>query len=310
LAIENSRLHEEVKVSRDNLDVMLKGIADGVSVQASDGSLVYVNDAAAHLCGFDSPAEMLSTPAKKIVSRFELFDEEGHPMTAADLPGRIALQGKECPSVLVRFRVKKTGVERISSIKATPVFAEDGKVKFAVNVFRDITSSKLAEEELRSSRERFRSVVESAPDFIFTVDRAGRIQFINRTLPGLPRQKVIGSSAFDYVSPDFRLIMKRAFKRVFRTGQTQSYEVEGAGASGTSWYQSSVSPIREKNGKISQLTVVSKQSEKFYAPRQIWKRESLSVLSSSRGPTKVYVGKFNTAARLRSTWKRKRARWK
>jgi len=111
---------------------------------------------------------------------------------------------------------------------------------------------------LNLSKERFRSVVESAPDFIFTVDKKGKIQFINRTISGLKKAEVVGTSAFDYVSVEFRTIMRRAFERVIKTGLPQTYEVKGDGPSGkSSWYQSNVAPIREKSGKISFLTVVS-----------------------------------------------------
>lgn len=257
LAIENSRLHEEIKLSRDNLEIIFRGVADGITVQAPDGNLVFANDAAARIIGFKSAQECLETPPAKILERFELSDESGKPLPVTKLPGRIALKGKECPSAIVRFRIKATGEERVSSVKASPVFDEKGKVKFAVNIFRDITASKLAEDKLRASEERFRSVVQSAPDFIFTVDRQGRIQFMNRYAPGFSAEEVIGQSAFDYVSNEYKGIMKKAFARVFRTGLPQTYEVEALNFDGTTrWFRSNVGPIRDKS-RIVGLTVVS-----------------------------------------------------
>jgi PAS domain-containing protein len=42
----------------------------------------------------------------------------------------------------------------------------------------------LEEEALRASEERWRSLVENAPDFVLAIDRGGRVLFANRPLRG------------------------------------------------------------------------------------------------------------------------------
>jgi len=69
----------------------------------------------------------------------------------------------------LRFREVATGQERWSVISATPVFDEEGRVRLAVNIFRDITASRHAEEALRQSEELYRTVVEQAAENIFLV---------------------------------------------------------------------------------------------------------------------------------------------
>ena len=72
LALDNSRLftervqaEEELRRSRDELDFILAGVADGVTAQAPDGSLIYANDAAVATLGFDSNDELLATPVRR-----------------------------------------------------------------------------------------------------------------------------------------------------------------------------------------------------------------------------------------------------
>jgi PAS domain S-box-containing protein len=147
------RLEQEARLdadrARDQLEAILGGVADGVTAQAPDGSLLFANGAAVEVLGFDSSEELLAAPPAEIMSRFEVFDEQGRPLPLERLPGRQALQGERGSEVLVRFRVRATGAERWSVVKATPIFDADGDVIMAINVFEDITEHKLAEQRER-----------------------------------------------------------------------------------------------------------------------------------------------------------------
>ena len=123
-------------------------MADGVTAQAPDGSLIYANDAAVETLGYASVEELLAAPVSEIMDRFEIFDEDGAPFPAEHLPGRIALTGAKPDDAVVRFRVRSTGEERWSVVKATPILGDDRSVLMAINVFEDITEHK--ESELRA----------------------------------------------------------------------------------------------------------------------------------------------------------------
>src|SRR3954470_3278835 len=87
------RLHEtesELRVSRDQLEAILNGVADAVTVQRADGRLVYANDAAARSMGFASSEEMMLASPASYTERYELFDDEGNAFDLERLPGRLA----------------------------------------------------------------------------------------------------------------------------------------------------------------------------------------------------------------------------
>jgi len=133
------RVEEDLRRSRDELEIILRGVADGITVQDSTGALVYGNEMAARMTGCESVEELLSTPPAELLSRFEMLDDDGNPFPYERLPGRLALQGKPGPQTMVRFRVNATGEERTSLISATPVLDPDGKPRYAINIFHDIT---------------------------------------------------------------------------------------------------------------------------------------------------------------------------
>ena len=124
---------------------MLRGVADAVTAQAPDGRLLFANDAAVELLGFESSEALLAASPGDIMARFEIFDESGRPYPVEDLPGRRALEGEQSAEAIMRFRIRATGEERWSTVKATPVKNGDAGVSMAINVIEDITAHKRSE---------------------------------------------------------------------------------------------------------------------------------------------------------------------
>jgi PAS domain S-box-containing protein len=131
--------------ARDQLEAILRGVADAVTAQAPDGRLLFANDAAVELLGYESSEALLAAPLAEMLDRFEILDEGGRPFPIEELPGRRALADGEGGEVVVRFRVRATGEERWSAVKATPILDADGAVAMAINVIEDITDHKRAE---------------------------------------------------------------------------------------------------------------------------------------------------------------------
>ena len=140
--LQTEREREEARVQ---LEAILGGVADAVTAQAPDGHLLFANEAAVRVLGFESTEALLEAPVTSILDRFEILDEEGDPFPLEALPGRRALAGEDGAESVVRFRVRDTGEERWSAVKATPIRDEDGNVTMAINVIEDITTHKRAE---------------------------------------------------------------------------------------------------------------------------------------------------------------------
>jgi PAS domain S-box-containing protein len=131
--------------ARDQLEAILRGVADAVTAQAPDGRLLFANDAAVATLGFESSEELLAASTAEILARFEMLDEHGAPFPIERLPGRRALERGEGDEALVRFRVRETGEERWSAVKSTPIRDGAGRVVMAINVIEDLTAHKRAE---------------------------------------------------------------------------------------------------------------------------------------------------------------------
>ena len=93
---------------------------------------------------------------------------------------------------------------------------------------RDVTARRKAEEALRRSEERFRSLVRYASDIIVVLDGSGEILFespaVERVL-GFTAQERMGANAFDYLHPEDRgPVADRFAKLAEEPGQRLSAE--------------------------------------------------------------------------------------
>ena len=218
------RTEELLRRSRDQFRIILQGIADGVTAQNLSGQLVYANDAAAKVTGFQTAEELLRTPIAEVLQKFRVFDADGQPFPLQQLPGRVALQEGRAGEVMLRFRVMATGEERWSVVKARPVFDTQGNVQLAINLFQDITALKQAEAALDAERERFRVTLASIGDGVIATDTEGRVQFINpaaEAITGWAEAEAVGKpvgQVFHIVNEDTRVPVENPAARALSEG--------------------------------------------------------------------------------------------
>jgi PAS domain S-box-containing protein len=100
---------------------------------------------------------------------------------------------------------------------------KNGKTVAIVGALRDITERKKAEEALKESEAKWRSITENSPDIIALFDKEARLRFINRTAHGLKQEDVIGSYAFDIIPEEYREGARKCFYHVLETGMPDTY---------------------------------------------------------------------------------------
>jgi diguanylate cyclase (GGDEF)-like protein/PAS domain S-box-containing protein len=190
--------------TQSNLNEIFQAIADGVTVQDHSGKVLYANDAAARIMGLSDYREVINGDSKSLIADFEILDNDGLPFQLDLLPGRRVLAGEDCKEVIVYWRNKKTGIGRWSEIKARPIRNSSGEIKFAVNVFRDITDQRQVLEDYERQSRRNKHILESITDGFLALDRNWEFTYINKQaepyFPGKTSQELLGKNLVE-VSP-------------------------------------------------------------------------------------------------------------
>ncbi len=135
--------------------------AEGIFQSTPAGTYLVVNPALARIYGYDSPAEL--TEGLRDISR-QLYVDAGRREEFVRL---ITAHG-EVTAFESRVYRKDGSVIWISE-NARLVADPDGRTTFFEGTVTDITARKEAEDSLKASRERYRSLVRSATDAILTL---------------------------------------------------------------------------------------------------------------------------------------------
>ncbi len=107
-------------------------------------------------------------------------------------------------------------------VTATAVRTPDGRFQKSRSVVIDMTARKRAEAALRDSEERHRSLFETTPIMIHSVDREGRLVAVSdcwlKTL-GYAREEVIGRKSTEFLTAESRRYAEtEVLPRFFQTG--------------------------------------------------------------------------------------------
>ncbi len=183
---ERKQAEDKLRESEEKYRNIVELAPDGIATLNLKGVITSCNSAFSRLSGF---------------SREELVDKH-----IAKIP---AIQARDIPRFLKLFNsvargkisqpieftwVHKDGTPRLGEARAT-LIRKEGRITGVQVIARDITERKQTEQQLRESEEKYRNIVELAPDGIATVNFKGIVTSCNTPflrMAGFSREDIVG----------------------------------------------------------------------------------------------------------------------
>jgi PAS domain S-box-containing protein len=177
------------------IETSLHSLAEGVIVADAAGRFVLFNETAERLLGMGRR----EVDVPEWSATYGCFYDDGRtPFPSEQLPLALALRGEAATAdVFIRNPSMPGGV--FISITGTPIRDENGRPDGGVVVFRDVTASKLAEQQVKASvkqLEDLRYAVNQAA-LVGVTDRDGRITYTNEKfseVSGYGREELVGQT--------------------------------------------------------------------------------------------------------------------
>ena len=194
--VEIDRTQQQLRESEKRYHQILDSIGDMVLVKGPQSKILWANQAFRDYYGMSDEElqGMVDAPFANPDHTLQYIQDDTFVFETGQ-----TLEISEEPVV------RHDGEVRLFSTVKTPIRNEDGQVTMTVGISRDMTERKLAEEAVKASETKYRSLVETSQDMIWSVDTFGRYTFVNpavKYIYGYESAEMLDRPFSDFVTPE------------------------------------------------------------------------------------------------------------
>jgi PAS domain S-box-containing protein len=257
---------KQAEETRAQLAAIVESSNDAIEGISPQGTIVSWNRGAEALYGY-RPEEIVGKPVS-ILAPPDLSEEMSRLLEQVRQGERI--------SQFETIRVSKDGRRIAVSLSMSPLKNARGEVVGASAIARDITQRLQAEEALRQSEEKYRSIVLNIPDVVWTVDSQGHIVFVSPNI-----ERLAGYTAEEYyhgglefifqtIHPEDVQAITETLEAAFRDRQPRDVEYRGRRKDGRwIWVRAQTVGAYEKDGVRYLQGLLSDITERKHAEEEL-----------------------------------------
>lgn len=170
---QRKQLEEQLRQSEAHLRSLIQSETALVMRTNLEGRYTYVNEALARWLGYSSEA---------LIGRYATETVDWIDHETSDEAARLALANPGKPTRVSLSKILTDGTQRQAMWEYIALVKDEGVVDEIQCMGFDITEQHEAEQALRASEERLRTIVENIPVMIGFFDQAGNFEFVNQHL--------------------------------------------------------------------------------------------------------------------------------
>ncbi|MGR3309477.1 MAG: PAS domain S-box protein [Candidatus Brocadiales bacterium] len=240
---ERKRTEEKLRASEQDYRSIFENAMDGIVTSNLEGKLSNFNDTYVELTGY-SREELLNLRYQDITP------PKYHDMEAERVK---TLLETGVPQEFEKEYIRKNG-SRIPLLLKTSVIKDDtGKPRYLLAITKDMALIKKAEQVLRASEKKYRTLIENLPQKIFHKDINSIYVSCNDSFAkeyNIKPDEIAGKSDYDFVPKDLAGKYRVDDKRIMASGRTEDIEEKYVKDGQEFFIQTVKTPIRDEKGSV------------------------------------------------------------
>jgi PAS domain S-box-containing protein len=275
-------LKEEPEYQRSDIDIkldfFLKNTLDLVYIHDLEGRFLDANDLTLETLGY-------KRKEIKTIKLSNLMDGESLKKLFSNFEGLIGTgkQSERCEYKLLT----KEGNTICLSTYSIPLIKNE-KIYAILEVARDVTEQRLAEESIKGSKEKYKLILETVGDLVLILNSRFKIEYINESahkeITGYSKDELINEDALNFIHPDDLGIVTEKFKEIYNKGHLM-YKTRYRIKEGTYiWIESNVKLFKDNAGD-DKILVLSRDITEFVKQQKAQKILFDKITQSSQFKT-------------------------
>jgi len=241
---KRKEMDEKLKRASDEWRITFDAMEDSVMLIDRDYRIVRVNLAT---------SKMLGLPFKEIIGKqcFRLLHGTDCPIESCAHQQTLA-DGKAHST-----EIRHPGLEKDFLVSTSPIFDDSGRLVSSVHTMRDITEHKRAEEKIRESEEKYRSIIENSGDQIFMLNKGLKFMSVNKAgadVFGKSVQEMVGRSILEIFPETVADQFSKNIKNVFEKGKSIFLDEKIIVQSREFYNSTNLNPVKDDKGKVIAVT--------------------------------------------------------
>ncbi|MEB3282083.1 MAG: CBS domain-containing protein [Lyngbya sp.] len=250
--VENLQIQTALRESQAQLARILDIAEDAIISINQSQQIILFNQGASKMFGY-TRSEVIGEPLDILLPESLKIRHRQHIQNFSQSDTTARKMGDRTQAILAR---RRDGSLFLAEASISQLNTQNGIVLTVI--LRDVSERQKAQEKLKASEEKLRSILENIPSSITVVDRQGQIRFLNHLNPDFSFSQVIGTSIDEDLPLENQHTYRQAIEQVFLSGEQVILETQKQNYSDgiTQYEEVRIAPLYE-NEQIQAAVVIS-----------------------------------------------------